>query len=75
MTGVKFLIGQVGTSKEAVDFLNTLRGNDAIAKVSHVFAGMMIFLRRLRIVNSDNLQAGSTTCTSRIVTSERWIDG
>ncbi|KAF2807333.1 uncharacterized protein BDZ99DRAFT_421356 [Mytilinidion resinicola] len=38
---VKFLIGQVGSSKEAVEFLDTLRDNPAIASVSHIFAGRM----------------------------------
>ncbi|RYP11085.1 hypothetical protein DL764_000243 [Monosporascus ibericus] len=36
---VKFLIAQVGSSKEAVDFLDTLRDNPDIASVSHIFAG------------------------------------
>ncbi|OQV07343.1 hypothetical protein CLAIMM_11794 isoform 1 [Cladophialophora immunda] len=36
---VKFLIGQVGSSKEATEFLDTLRNNPAIASVTHVFAG------------------------------------
>ncbi len=37
--GVKFLIGQIGSSDEAVAFLDTLRNNDAIKQVSHIFAG------------------------------------
>ncbi|KAE8449111.1 hypothetical protein EG329_008494 [Mollisiaceae sp. DMI_Dod_QoI] len=36
---VKFLIGQIGSSTEAVEFLDTLRGNPDIASVSHIFAG------------------------------------
>ncbi|KAF2801990.1 uncharacterized protein BDZ99DRAFT_577208 [Mytilinidion resinicola] len=38
---VKFLIGQVGSSKAAFEFLDTLRDNPAIASVSHIFAGRM----------------------------------
>lgn len=40
--GVKFLIGQVGSSGEAVEFLQALKGNTEIAKVAHIFAGMCI---------------------------------
>ncbi|KAL8366648.1 hypothetical protein RB595_010488 [Gaeumannomyces hyphopodioides] len=39
MDCVKFLVGQIGSSKEAVDFLDTLRGNSDIDKVTYVFAG------------------------------------
>ncbi|KAL8400372.1 hypothetical protein RB594_000674 [Gaeumannomyces avenae] len=39
MDSVKFLVGQIGSSKEAVDFLDTLRGNSDIDKVTYVFAG------------------------------------
>ncbi|KAI0882479.1 uncharacterized protein GGS22DRAFT_195754 [Annulohypoxylon maeteangense] len=38
---VKFLIGQIGSSNRAVDFLNTLKNNDDITKVAHIFAGRL----------------------------------
>ena len=45
--GVKFLIGQIGSSEEAIRFLNTLKkardDNPEIAKVLYIHAGMFHF--------------------------------
>ncbi|KAK1828989.1 hypothetical protein QBC39DRAFT_415165 [Podospora conica] len=38
---VKFLIGQIGSSADAVGFLDALRGDGRIATVSHIYAGRM----------------------------------
>ncbi|KAH6630999.1 hypothetical protein B0J18DRAFT_364010 [Chaetomium sp. MPI-SDFR-AT-0129] len=38
---VKFLIGQVGSSLQAIEFLNALKNNENIADVVHVYAGRL----------------------------------
>ncbi|KAJ8105764.1 hypothetical protein ONZ43_g7294 [Nemania bipapillata] len=37
---VKFLIGQVGSAESAARFLDSLRNNENVIKVAHIFAGM-----------------------------------
>lgn len=43
MTGVKFMIGQVGTADAATRFLDTLRSNDAIRPVTFVTSGTFAY--------------------------------